>query len=211
MGNEQNEILNAIRSGFFNEGIYRIKEESAAVVNEEKIPLAEHKKDAEIIVAADHSVSVAEEPINKLAAVTNIEIPVKLHETEIAIDYFGGNKNGVAILVNYPDEEFIYFKDKIILERILASVKLTFDDVALINTHLIKINTLEEMAEKFHISKVIGFGVNDPFLKGINREEPVKMPKTSLFLMNSNLSDIAMDNTKKRILWNNLKLMFNIA
>jgi hypothetical protein len=218
MGTERDEILNVIQNGFFNEGIYRISEERVENPAEIIIPLTSKKEQGELNKPPEHKISVAEESEH------NILLPKKedeyidkpepglsvLVEQEQEPEYFGGNKQGVAILVMYPDERWIYFKDKIILERILASVKLTFDDVALINTNFYKPESLEELTKSFNISKIIGFGINDPFLKGLKREEPVKLPKTAVFLMNSDLDEIAMNVGAKRLLWNNLKLMFNI-
>lgn len=219
MGEEKAEIFSAIQNGFFNEGIYRIEEESKGVSIEKIVPPSESKKVQEKQILAVEVISVTEEPENKLKlpehpkelTPLNIEDPVKPIELENTIEFFGGNKKEVAILVNYPDERWIYFKDKIILERILASIKLTFDDVALINTHYFKAKSIENLSEIFKISKLIGFKINEPFLKDLKREEPVKTSKVAVFLMNSDLDEVAMNVDKKRILWNNIKIMFNIG
>ena len=210
MDDERNEIYNAIQNGFFNEGIYRIDEDTIQIPDQIIIPVAEHKEVLEVIIAPIRVISFAEEPEKKLTLAKKEEDPVNLTEQEKPVEFFGGNKKGVAIFVNYPDERWIYFKDKIILERILASIKLTFDDVALINTHFFKPESIENLSETLNISKIIGFGINDPFVKGLKREEPVKTAKTAVFLMNSDLDEIAMNVDKKRLLWNNIKVMFNI-
>jgi hypothetical protein len=228
MGEERGEILNAIQNGFFNEGIYRINEESVKVASEVVVSKTEIKKSIEKNSHPLQDISVAEEPQNELTLFKNEEESEKavneltplaslLREESVNLpdqkktpDFFGGNKKGVAILVYYPDERWIYFKDKIILERILASIKLTFEDVALINTHFYKPGSIDELSDTLELSKLIGFGINDAFLKGLKREEPVKTSKTAVFLMNSDLDEIAMDNSKKRLLWNNIKVMFNI-
>jgi hypothetical protein len=228
MDEERNEILNTIQNGFFNEGIYRINDDSIIIPQEVIVPVTVHKKVMEIFTPPEQVISIAEEPEKELTPVKKedepektgseltpmapmiVEEPVNLPEQEKTPEFFGENKKGVVILVNYPDERWIYFKDKIILERILASIKLTFEDVALINTHFYKPESIDELSDTLSISKLIGFGINDPFLKGLKREEPEKTTKTAVFLMNSDLDEIAMDNSKKRILWNNLKVMFNI-
>jgi len=210
MGEEQNDILNAIQNGFFNEGIYRIAERTNKVAGQLIIPGPENKEVLEKITPPVQIISVAEEPANKLKLLQKDEEHINLPKEEAKVEFFGGNKKGIAIIVSYPDERWIYFKDKIILERILASIKLTFEDVALINTHFFKPESIDELSDTLNISKLIGFGINDPFLMGLKREEPVKTAKIAVFLMNSDLDDIAMNKDKKRILWNNIKLMFDI-
>ena len=210
MADEVKEILNAIQNGFFNEGIYRINEESIKSTNEIIVPEAEKEEIKEKITPPLQVVSVSEEPKPNLTILKKEEETVTIPDQEKPIEFFGGNKKGVAILVNYPDERWIYFKDKLILERILASIKLTFEDVALINTHFFKPESIDILSDSLNIRKLIGFKINDPFLNDMKREEPVKTVKTAIFLMNSDLDEIAMNESKKRILWNNIKLMFDI-
>jgi hypothetical protein len=208
MDDEKNEILNAIQNGFFNEGIYRVPAEVAEVSEEVMIPVIDLKEKA---YPAAEVVSVAEVSENKPPLIQKSPEPEIIAEPIILPEFFGGNRKGVAILVNYNNERWIYFKDKIILEKILGSVKLNFDDVALINTHYFKPESIDYLSDKYKITKIIGFGINDPFLKGLKREEPEKTATAAVFLMNSDLNEIAMNVDKKRILWNNLKLMFNIV
>lgn len=224
METEHQEISIAIQNGFFNEGIYRITEESDKISIKTNIPESEKKEIIEKTSPPQQVISVSEESNINL---TNKELikqpeqktdknpieinePAKHNEQVPKAEFFGDNKKGVAIMVNYPDERWIYFKDKIILERILASIKLTFEDVALINTHFFKPESIDELSDTINVSKLIGFGINDQFLKEFKREEPIKTSKIALFLMNSDLDEIAMNVDKKRILWNNIKVMFNI-
>jgi len=211
MDDERNEILNAIQNGFFNEGIYHINEGENQVPDKIKIPVQKTEEVKDVPYVTPEVITVAEETDQKLPLLPKNDKPENSPNTDDTPEFFGGNKKSVAIMVNYPDERWIYFKDKIILERILASVKLTFDDVALFNTHFFKPGSIEELSDKLKISKIIGFGINDPFVKGLKREEPEKTAKAAVFLMNSDLDEIAMNVAKKHILWNNLKLMFNIG
>jgi hypothetical protein len=208
MDDEKNEILNALQNGFFNEGIYRISQEIPAIIEIAKPTPAIKEETVELIPA--EPVTLAEEA----AIVPSVISETKKTEPEQIIslipEFSGGNKKGVAILVSYRDERWIYFKDKIILEKILESVKLKLDDVALINTYYLKSTTVDEFTALLGISKIIGFGIHDPFLKSFKRDEPQKTSNTSVFLMNADLQEIAMDVNKKRLLWNNLKIMFNI-
>ena len=211
MDDEKNEILNAIQNGFFNEGIYRLGEEENKVTEAVKIP--DHKTPVieEKAYPPLDVISVAEASENTPPVFQKPVVPEKIVDTNKIPEFFGGNKKGVAILVNYRDERWIYFKDKIILEKILESVKLKFDDVALINTYYFKPKTTEELTDLLQVSKIIGFGINDPFVKSLKRDEPEKTASASVFLMDSNLNEIAMNVDQKRILWKNLKLMFNIG
>jgi hypothetical protein len=229
MNREKSEIRNAIKNGFFYEEIYRINENEVEIQPEIVATVEKPKTDKETnpaplfsIAAEPEIIKHPELPVNEAPSVDitqNDEDKIKPDfeaEANIAgnidqVEYFGGNKKGVAIIVNYPDERWIHFKDKIILERILASAKLSFDDVALINTQFYKPESLEELHQKINTTKLIGFGVNAPFLSEFKREEPQKSPYTAVFLMNSNLEEIAMDHNKKRILWNHIKIMFNIG
>lgn len=211
MDDERTEIMNAIQNGFFNEGIYRVKEVITEIPEDIKIPVQKAEAIKGKVYLPPEVVTIAEETKIDVPQFKNTTEPEIIQDTEKLPEFFGGNKKGVAILVNYSDERWIYFKDKIILEKILESVKLKFDDVALINTHYFKPLSIKELSEKLEISKIIGFGINDAFVKDLKREEPVKTTKAAVFLMNSDLNEIAMNVAKKRILWNNLKLMFNIG
>jgi hypothetical protein len=210
MDDERDEILNAIQNGFFNEGIYRIGEDETKAAEALMKPI---QKPVESVKAYPPAqvISITEEPEKQAPLIQKVEEPEPIADKIIIPEFFGGNKKGVCILVNYRDERWIYFKDKLILEKILESVKLKFDDVALINTYYYKPASIEEMADQLLISKIIGFNINDPFMKGFKRDEPQKTANSSVFLMNSDLNEIAMDVAQKRLLWNNLKLMFNIG
>jgi hypothetical protein len=211
MDDERDEIINAIQNGFFNEGIYRIGDDETKVPEEIKVPVHKTESVKEKEYPQAEVISVAEVSEKEAPPIQKVEEPEVITNKIIIPEFFGGNKKGVCILVNYRDERWIYFKDKLILEKILESVKLKFEDVALINTYYYKPPTIEELADQLLISKVIGFDINDPFMKGFKRDEPQKTSNSSVFLMNSGLNEIAMDVAQKRLLWNNLKLMFNIG
>lgn len=229
MGDDQNEIKNAIQNGLFNEGIYRIKQDSNNLPEQIVVSAKADNDVIERISPPQKLVHVVSEPEIKPIFIKKDDPPIKLPEQATAIkpiaieekeplskqdttpEFFGKNQKGVALLVNYADERWIYFKDKMILEKILASIHLTFDDVALINTHYFKPESVDQLAQQFNISKIIGFAVKDSFLKDLKREVPIKTTKAAVFLMDSDLAEIAMNTDKKRVLWNNIKIMFNIG
>ena len=204
MTDTPNEILIAIQNGLFNEGIYRISEESTEVRSSEKESQHPEPK-AEIIDEPKEMVREPEAVIQKEIKPEPEIIPSQ------KIEFLGANKKSVAVLVSYPDERWIYPKDKIILERILASVKLSFDDVAIINTQYFSPKSLDELVVNLPAGRIIGFATVNIFGDKITPDELAKTDKATVLMMRSSLEEIAMNVDLKRLLWNNLKLMFNIA
>lgn len=121
------------------------------------------------------------------------------------LTYSGSNNKKVCVIVDYPHHNSIIPKDALILERILASVNLTFDDIALVNHARNNIHP-EEIPSRIETEKLIAFGVRN--MKGYNQVQFSKHLK-ALYIPD-NLTTLAMSREKKVLLWQNLKVMFNI-
>lgn len=97
------------------------------------------------------------------------------------------------------------------LGKILEAVKLDFEDVALVNTsflHPEQFSLLKEMKAKVWLS----FGVAHetlPIKENTPQYKIIKTENTSLLLANA-LEEIEAHRDKKVLLWNNLKLLFDI-
>ena len=62
-----------------------------------------------------------------------VEEPVSEYAVAESLSYKGGNEKGILILVSDPTTEFLNEKDLAYLIKILGSVKLGLEDVAIIN------------------------------------------------------------------------------
>ncbi len=126
------------------------------------------------------------------------------------LNFFGGNKQNVILLVNHPDESFISETKLTFLSGILNACKLTLEDIALIN-----ITTHPDISYK-HISET--FNPRIILMFGISPEEiqlPFVMPEfqrqsynNQIYLSIPTLLSLEENKELKRKLWMVLQQIF---
>ena len=114
------------------------------------------------------------------------------------LEFEGGNLK--KVLVVYQSEWSV--ADKELIVKILAAVKLTLNDVVLLQMDKQKTGNLESYIEFFESKFVLAFGLKASNLYQIEKEE------NQAFLYADSVPVLSQDNTKKRDLWQALKKMF---
>lgn len=157
--------------------------------------------------------TVKEAPAEKASAATADESlatskhdPEKEAETEIF--YKGKNLKKVAIIVNYNGKGFIDPQEEEFLLKILSAVKLTADDVAIINVN--HLNSGSHI-KNFNYVKLITFGCHNDDLP--NAAEPpysLKQSEGRFYLKADSLEEIQQTKDKKVKLWESLQKMFSV-
>lgn len=89
--------------------------------------------------------------------------------------------------------------EKILLEKILASARLTPNHVSIIST-----SKLDVVQWKDRPSRVIAFGIDAP---GLSKHDLIEIQGIKLIVATS-LAELDTDNEAKKKLWNSLKQMF---
>lgn len=130
--------------------------------------------------------------------------PVIDHE----IEFFGENKKQVCIIVDYDNDEWIIPKDKLVLQKILTAVDLSFDDIALVNVNRLPDYDLEKIINLIPNAKVISYGISESLTLDIEKNKVITDDNRQLLCCSDSLTSIAMSKQKKTVLWNNLKEMF---
>ncbi len=141
------------------------------------------------------------------------ENPAELGEKAISpqpINYEGKNLKKVLLLYKgtgsrIPEAQYTF------LGNILKAVNLDFEDVALVNTHLL---TAEQypLLNEFDAKVWLSFGVAHdawPIQENAVQYKIIKTKNASLLLAHS-LNEIEANRDKKVLLWNNLKSLFGI-
>lgn len=148
------------------------------------------------------------------AAVSNISVETipdpGLEEPERKLPVRGNFEKKVLLIVDDPEDEVLNEPESEFLNKILKAVKLTEDDVKILNVHHITDEQLPEVLFKFPFKVLISFGINTPALLETPNAIPYKIPKgqDKIRLLVDNLSSIEKDQQKKIKLWENLQLLF---
>ncbi|POY35862.1 hypothetical protein C3K47_14025 [Solitalea longa] len=154
---------------------------------------------------------VAEETVTQVA---EQQATVAAPETNAGFEYLGENNRYVLVLVNYPNSKYITDKDKEFFLKVIAALKMSLDDVAVLNYAHCKNADLTALKNFFSCSKVIGFDLPSDALvfKGLNMHDYATTNFSGMSIMRSpdTLSAIEADKNKKMVLWNALKLLFNV-
>jgi hypothetical protein len=114
------------------------------------------------------------------------------------LEFEGENLKKVLIVYNNKWS----VTDKELIIKILAAVKLTLNDVVLLQMDKQKTGNLESYIEFFESKFVLAFGLRESNLYQIVKEE------SQTFLYADSVPILSQDNTKKRDLWQALKKMF---
>lgn len=128
------------------------------------------------------------------------------------ITWQGNNRQQVVLLIKNEHEQYLSELQKDLMSKILAAVKLNFEDVALIN--------LAHYKEKHHLDKftepgakyLIAFGLTSDDI-ALDRNlimNEIFSRNNIQMLFTASLEELEKDRNKKISLWNNLKQMFRV-
>lgn len=187
-------------SSFLDEDIYIIK--SSGNISENKTVVPEYQEPGINEEKTDPVVSEPEPPELKVTTITVEEIP--------EINYFGGYRKSIVILTNDAGELFISESDKELLSNMLNAIHLGFHDVAVVNLFRQQEVNLKQVIKKMQPVSMLAFGIPESFF-------PKKMD-TGLYLMEGlqvlfypwSLRELSQNIEFKRVLWKNLKEMFQV-
>jgi DNA polymerase III psi subunit len=128
------------------------------------------------------------------------------------INFFGGNKQQIVLLVNNPDTTFISDEQLTFLSGILTACKLSFEDVALINIATLSPLSYKNLSENFKPTTVIMFGISPEVL-----QLPFVMPEfqrqsynNQVYLSVPDLNNLEKNKELKRKLWTVLQQIFSL-
>ncbi|WPP52584.1 hypothetical protein [Catalinimonas niigatensis] len=183
---------------FLTEPIYLLPETEPVKVREKAVPVEESSTDSktEEPVSAEHS-----EPVSPA---------LSLPETE------GDNKQGVLLLFYDKENKSLNSESKLLLEKILKSVNLTFEDIALCNWAPLEAEFenqkgVFESIQKIKSTKILAFGELplawslSHFFQKYHITQDAEGKK---LLLADDLLKIAHNREFKVQLWNSLQQMF---
>ena len=115
-----------------------------------------------------------------------------------------------AILISDPDDLFINDSDKKFLTNILTAIQHNFNDIAVINLFRQQNLVLNSVINSMQPAILITFAISENWFSkkmttGIHESEGVKV-----IFMPWSLADISLNLEYKKILWKNLKELFQI-
>jgi len=150
-----------------------------------------------------------DKPVSKTEQLIEEE---KSDKPEDHLTWQGKNQQQVVILIKYPNNQYLDETQRGLMAKILSAVKLTFDDVALINlAHYPVKHSLDKLTEPgAHF--LIAFGITPGDIaseRNLILNEIFTRNRTQM-LFTSSLEELEKDRNKKVALWNNLKKMFRV-
>jgi len=142
--------------------------------------------------------------------------PAVLEEEPIAIpvptvSYVGQNNQRIVILIDDSQSAFGSEGDRDFLSKILGAVKLTFNDVALVNIAANTSLSVDILESIFVFKKLISFGppLNILFPGNSFSHYKIARYKETEILWSDSLEEIQQDKQKKVKLWEELKKLFS--
>lgn len=171
---------------FINEDLYLIKGENDLLQQKVETVSAPEKEPIADKVVEQH---VVEEPKVEL---TPPKPPA----------YKGANKKGILILVEDANSEFLNEKDFTYLMKILGAVKLTIDDIALVNVN--RTNNYSDL----EFSNAIVFTSNHSLQKSKTTKYIPSVLGNKKILLADPLDQIAESVDLRKALWDALKSIF---
>lgn len=146
------------------------------------------------------------EPHNDLSDQTALGIQPEIKE--LIIKSRGGFKKNILILVDDPFPEVLNITDTEFLLKILKAIRLSEDDVAIVNVHHLNNDFLPLLKEHFNYRVLMMFGIEAPSItKNITKYKIIESSGEKVLYADS-LTDIDKDKQKKLKLWENLQLLF---
>ena len=126
--------------------------------------------------------------------------------------YLGNNEKKILLFVSHSDVVFLSDSELQFLSNILSACKLGLNDVAIVNTHKLNVNMIDEVVAELDPKTVFLFGI-EPLAIGL----PINFPQFQLqqfnkrtYLYSPDLFALENDKALKAKLWNCLKALFGI-
>jgi hypothetical protein len=128
------------------------------------------------------------------------------------MNFFGGYKQQVILLVNNPDAAFVSDQELSFLSGILNACKLTLEDIAILNIAKTPAINYKQITEKYKPRIIMMFGV-EPAILGL----PFVMPEfqrqsynNQVYLSAPALPVLENNKDLKRKLWTALQQVFSL-
>lgn len=135
-----------------------------------------------------------------------ITIPDAISTPQTDFKYLGENNKYILIIVKEPEADFLRSVDLTFLLKILSAIKLTLDDVAIINTEKNEALDFDSLKNFFAFTKIITFGINPKLLQiDTAVANKISIFKNTPILGTWDLPKLQADTSKKTIFWNELK------
>lgn len=130
---------------------------------------------------------------------------------EEVFHYLGENKRFTLVLVNYPEEEYMPEAEKAYLEKVLSAVKLTLDDIALLNYARYSDRKYTDLKDFFAFTTLLLFGVAPGLLHIPGPVLPYHLGLVEgvKILAADSTEVFRPDNGKKKPLWSELQKTFS--
>lgn len=135
-------------------------------------------------------------------------LPVKKEE-EFVLKTYGGNNKNILFVISDNTNEFLSADAEIAFMKILRALKLTLEDIVIVNHNETQINlTFEKIEEKLQPENCIFLGT-EPQLLGLEAcaENILKTEDNIQFLYSYSFEEMLRDTEKKRLFWDAIKLM----
>jgi hypothetical protein len=142
---------------------------------------------------------------------SNPVVPLEIEKEQVFdVKFYGGNKQKILILVEDVEAEFIGEKDKEFLGKVLGAIKLTYNDVALVNTFKNSSLSFQDYLNQIDFTKLILFGKEPVGLTDSGILKYKISTKGDVEILHADiLSEIQDDKNKKVKLWEELKKFFS--
>ena len=128
------------------------------------------------------------------------------------LNFFGGNKQNIILLVNHQDVGFISDSQLTFLSGILNACKLTLEDIGLLNIASYPAISYKLISETFHPRIIMMFGISSEEI-----QLPFVMPEyqrqsynSQIYLSIPNLQSLEENKELKRKLWMVLQQIFSL-
>lgn len=132
--------------------------------------------------------------------------------TSKEINFFGGNRQQILLLVNNNCNAFVTDEQFTFLSGILNACKLTLEDIALVNIAALPSLSYKTLVKTFHPKIFLMFGISPDTL-----QLPFVIPDfqrqafdNKVYLSIPSLNEIENDKELKRKLWIVLKQIFSL-
>ncbi len=128
------------------------------------------------------------------------------------LNFFGGNKQHIILLVNNPDATFITDQQLTFLSGILNACKLTLEDVGLINIASYTGVSYKKISDNFNARIIIMFGLltDEIQLPFVMPEYQRQSYNNQVYLAVPSLNDLENNRELKRKLWVALQQIFSL-
>lgn len=128
------------------------------------------------------------------------------------INFFGGNRQRIVLLVNNPDVVFMADGQLTFLSGILSACKLAFEDIALINIAALPAVSYKTISENFNPTVIILFGIPPEQLQlpFVIPEFQKQSYNNQVYLSVPDLNNLENNKDLKRKLWVVLQQIFSL-